>query len=148
MTQNCNGCDSQFVGWYEPAIGKSYCGDCAEERNYAGMIETANSLDEALGCLVEASAALTRYRTITQGTRPPFADLTIYEWLTSLVPDRALKDTPEQVMRRVIKEHKHLWVPGPYDDHWAQGEVDRVSELLDELGYGVDELSDNTDEEE
>lgn len=97
-------------------------------------------------CLVEASAALTRYRTLTQGTRPPFEDLTIYEWLTSLAPDRAIKDTPEQVMRRVIKEHKYLWTPGPYADYWAQGEIDRVSELLDELGYGVDELGDNADE--
>ena len=94
-------------------------------------------------CLVEASAALTRYRILTQGTRPSFEDLTIYEWLTSLVPDRAIKDTPEQVMHRVITEHKYLWAPSAYADHWAQGEIDRVSELLDELGYGVDELSDD-----
>ena len=99
-------------------------------------------------CLVEASAALTRYRILTQGTRPSFEDLTIYEWLTSLVPDRAIKDTPEQVMHRVITEHKYLWAPSAYADHWAQGEIDRVSELLDELGYGVDELGDNADEED
>ena len=139
MSRNCNGCDSLFVDWYEPVIGKSYCEDCAEERNYAGMIETANSLSEALDCLVEASAALTRYRTLTGGNRLPMDDLTLYEWLTSIVPRMDTKDSPEQVMRKVLKDGKYLWVRSWTTEHMLDAEHDRAWELLHELGYEADE---------
>jgi len=39
MYRHCNGCDSQNVEWQEPSIPARYCGDCAEERSFAGMIE-------------------------------------------------------------------------------------------------------------
>lgn len=86
-------------------------------------------------CLIEASAALTRYRTLTKNMRAPVDDLILYEWLTSMVPDLVIEDTPAQVMRRCIKEGKRLWTYRNEDTHIAQAEMDRTSELLVELGY-------------
>ena len=39
MYRNCNGCDSEYVEWQELGIQARYCGDCAEERSFAGMTE-------------------------------------------------------------------------------------------------------------
>jgi len=87
-------------------------------------------------CLIEASAALTRYRTLTKGQRPPVDDLTLYEWLTSFVPDRTTTETAEQVMAKVIKAGVYLWDPRLSATQWAlDGEVERVCELLDDMGY-------------
>ena len=87
-------------------------------------------------CLIEASAALTRYRTLTKGQRPPVDDLTLYEWLTSFVPERSTTDTAEQVMRKVIKSNVYLWDPcARTTQYMLDGEIERVFELLDDMGY-------------
>lgn len=89
-----------------------------------------------IDCLVEASAALTRYRMLTKDGRPPVDDLTLYEWLRSFVPDRTTTETAEQVMTKVIKSNVYLWNPHLSATQWAlDGEVERVCELLDDMGY-------------
>lgn len=93
-------------------------------------------MNTPVDCLVEASAALTRYRALTKGQRPPVDDLTLYEWLTSFVPDRTTAETPEQVMAKVIEADMYLWDPRARATQWAlDGEVERVCEVLDAMGY-------------
>lgn len=98
-------------------------------------------MNTPVDCLIEASAALTRYRTLTKGQRPPVDDLTLYEWLTSFAPERKKKgmrfrSTPEQVMREVLSENVYLWDPAAKGTQYMiDGEVERVCEVLSELGY-------------
>lgn len=98
-------------------------------------------MNTPVDCLVEASAALTRYRALTKGQRPPIDDLTLYEWLTSFAPERRKQgmqfhSTPEQVMREVLTDNVYLWDPRLSATQWAlDGEVERVCELLDNMGY-------------
>lgn len=93
-------------------------------------------MNTPVDCLVEASAALTRYRALTKGQRPPVDDLTLYEWLTSFVPERNTTDTAEQVMTKAIETNVYLWDPRLSATQWAlDGEVERVCELLDNMGY-------------
>ena len=87
-------------------------------------------------CLVEASAALTRYRALTKGQRPPVDDLTLYEWLTSFVPERSTTDTAEQVMTKAIENNVYLWDPyARTTQYMLDGEVERVCEVLSDMGY-------------
>lgn len=93
-------------------------------------------MNTPVDCLVEASAALTRYRALTRDGRPPVDDLTLYEWLRSFVPDRTTTETAEQVMAKVIEADMYLWNPRASATQWAlDGEVERVIEILSAMGY-------------
>ena len=86
------------------------------------MIDTT----DPVALLKQASTLMTEYRYITG--RPPFDDLTLYEWATSLSERGDF--TAEDVLREAIARGTPMWEHGGASKHMVDAEFERAQEVI------------------
>jgi hypothetical protein len=92
------------------------------------MIDTTDSV----ALLKQASTLLTEYRY--QTGRPPFDDLTLYEWADSLSEEGDF--TADDVLREAIARGVPMWQHGGASDHIVDAEFERAQEVIySHLGF-------------
>lgn len=85
------------------------------------MIDTTDSV----ALLKQAITLLTEYRY--QTGRPPFDDLALYEWATSLAEEGNF--TADDVLREAIARGVPMWPHGARDEV-GDGEFERAQEVI------------------
>lgn len=87
---------------------------------------------QAIGILRSINKSISAYQKITG--RNGFDDVSLWTWLdTDIWSDGDIPVSASSAMFEIMGRGLDLWDRDPHDTHVVQGEIDRVSELVDEL---------------
>lgn len=85
-----------------------------------------NDTTDSVALLRQAQTLLTEYRY--QTGRPPFDDLTLYEWATTLSEEGDF--TADDVLREAIARGVPMWQHGGASDHIVDAEFERAQQVI------------------